>query len=362
MAGRKQRTFAVAALLAGMACSALGQDEFRFGEPSVGRVRDGHVEPSQPRERPAFDARAFHEQAIRRSAIDSDGDGRGNLYRYQPSYRDRSSDRYRYLQDTRGRDIYRYRAGWRDSAFRTPDWRYRRAQDRARVNLALGFSSGLDRPLYWYDPYDRGPLYRADVYAYDGWGSGWADARWRYDPWTGRWAWSRPYGWSSWERSWANCERWYEPGYASAWADPWAYPYMPSVHASAMVMPQGRDVDPAHYNPEGVGPAIIAADLGDHARAVRLVRETLDRDGALPAYEAMDHELRRALVRAIKRYEERSQRDGADADTFLVLAALHVVRGDRERALAALDASHGWGDRSNAAANLRRRLERPVGE
>lgn len=367
--------------------AAMAQDSFRFGEPSVGQVRDGRIQPTRnqgSRDRPGGgDVRSgqgarFSNDAsrhvggratgpVRRSAIDPDGDGKGFTYRAS-----RSDDRHS------------------GGSHRWDGW-----DDRGRSWGGSRGSYGSTRPGHWYgdrhDRYDDCDLYgrpssglsisfgtssRTDWYG-AGWSDcdDWSDARWRHDPYRSSWGW--------------------EP--TSAWHDPWAGSGYHSgsqtvvvtepiyvqegvvrerVHVAEPVVvvgevaqeertvvvvpaaPRQTTVVVSRPSASLVSEGLVRADRGDHVRAATQLREFARAEGRVPAYGELDRGAQRALDRVIRDYERRSTGYEAGADTFFVLGMSYAIRGEYERARAAMDAAHAWGDRDVGTRQIRQWLQR----
>jgi hypothetical protein len=258
---------------------------------------------------------------------------------------------------------------------------------------------GSTRPGHWYGDRYGGWYDDCDFYgrpysgvsislgtsSHSGWYGGgwsdcddcddWGDARWRHDPYRSSWGW--------------------EP--ASVWHDPWADSgyhsgsqtivvtepiyvqervVLERVQASepvvvvGEVVPEERTVVVAPAAPRQttvvvsrpsaalVSEGLVRADRGDHVRAATQLREFARAEGRVPSYGELDRGAQRALDRVIRDYERRSTGYEAGADTFFVLGMSYAIRGEYERARAAMDAAHAWGDRDVGTRQIRQWLQR----
>lgn len=391
-----------------VAGNAAAQDQFRFGESSVGRSREdgarasqrtsqprANQSRSQPRDAaplrsassndrarvgPSSNSRATSRNGLDRagsnnratsradfgprSAIDPDGDGRGL------SYADRTI--------------------WDRDVLARTDSLNGRSSDRDRNDRDFRDGSNWGSHDRDDDRYDR----KYDKYDHNR--RGWRGDRWDddCDDWSGS------HLAISIGSSWSDCDDSYYYGSSygygrcatlacggcstclpysyrsshSGWIDPWASPVQPVVYVDQpvyvdepVVVTPPVVVAPAPvvitqplivYASSDVSDAILAADAGAHARAVSLMRAYAAQQGRLPDLSELGPAARTALVSVRRTYERASLASGATADTYFMLGACRALMGENDLALMALDAAASRGDTDPSCTLLRDSLSR----
>lgn len=364
-------------LLAG---AATAQDQFKFGESSVGRSREDGASRSSARDasssraparstartpsRGVDNSRAIsasrpdrsrsdgsrggsrdNDRGGPRSAIDPDGDGVGLSYRNSAIWERDALDRAMPDRDGRGgrgddrgggRHNDRYDDDWRD------DRHGSRGYDRHNNHSRGHWDDDCDD-----DWWDRSSLHVSI-------GTGWSDC----DDWG--------YGYRSRSCSTIACGGCasclpYSYGsvttYGGTWQDPWDVPYV----AEPVVITQPVIVTPAPvvtvpvivYASSDVADALLAADAGAHQRAVSLLRAYAVQHGRLPHYSELGPASRQALDNVRRVYERAALDPNANADTYFMLGACRAMRGDRDLAAVAFDAALARGDADPSCAALR---------
>lgn len=158
----------------------------------------------------------------------------------------------------------------------------------------------------------------------------------------------------------------------SSWSDPWATPYVepiiiqPTYVEPVVVVPQ-TIVQPVYveqvplivYATTDVSNAILAADAGAHARAITLMRAYATQHGSLPDISELGPAARAALHGVWRTYERAALTPGANADTYFMLGATRALRGDRELAIDAFEAALAWGETDPSSDRLRTWLKGP---
>lgn len=348
-------------LLPGSVASA--QDSFRFGEPSVGQVRDGRIQPTRGQggrdqarssdSRGAQTARFSNDSSrssgsratgpVRRSAIDPDGDGKGFTYRASRS--DNRHDGGGERWDNGGSSWHGSRGSY--GSTRYGGW-YDECDSYGRPYSGASISFGTSSHSHFYG---------------GGWSDcdDWTDARWRHDPYRSAWGWQPA---SAWHDPWADSGTSYgsqtivvtEPIYVQERVLI-SEPVVESVVVESAA-PRQMTVVVSRPSAALVSEGLVRADRGDHVRAATQLREFARAEGRVPAYGELDRGAQRALDRVIRDYEKRSTGYEAGADTFFVLGMSYAIRGEYERARAALDAAHAWGDRDAGTRQIRQWLHR----
>ncbi len=158
----------------------------------------------------------------------------------------------------------------------------------------------------------------------------------------------------------------------SSWSDPWATPYVepiiiqPVYVEPVVVVPQ-TVVQPVYvqqvpvivYATTDVSNAILAADAGAHARAISLMRAYAAQHGRLPDIGELGPAARASLHAVWRTYERAALTPGANADTYFMLGATRALRGDRELAIDAFEAALAWGETDPSSDRLRTWLKGP---
>lgn len=375
----KRATLALA-LLAG-ASSASAQDQFRFGNSSVGRVnearsgassRDSAASRSSSRgasridsfansrtlsrpdtvTRPTFVDRApsFNRSSSDRtmnsarnsgrsgsdrnswsggrSAIDPDGDGIG--MRNPGSSRDRDGKNDWKKGNDRDKDRHGYdgRKHWDDD----DNFRLRVSLGSSWSSCSYGCGSSCSHASYGYG---HGYGYSGNVCGVNAYHCGGC---------------SSCLGWSG------SSVVYSSTSLSSGWVDPWDVPYVEPV----VIVPQ-TVVQPVYvvqeplviYATTDVSNAILAADSGAHARGITLMRAYAAQHGRLPDNAELGPAARAALENVWRFYERAALAPGANADTFFMLGACRALRGDRALATDALDAAIARGDTDASVSALR---------
>lgn len=143
---------------------------------------------------------------------------------------------------------------------------------------------------------------------------------------------------------------------SGGWIDPWNVPYVEPV----VIVPQ-TVVQPVYivqqplvvYATTDVSNAILAADSGAHARGITLMRAYAAQHGRLPDNTELGPAAWAALENVWRFYERAALTPGANADTYFMLGACRVLRGDRELAIDAFEAALAWGDIDPSSDRLR---------
>jgi hypothetical protein len=373
----KRATLALA-LLAG-ASSASAQDQFRFGNSSVGRVnearsgassRDSAASRSTNRgasridslansrtiSRPTFVDRApsFNRTSANRlgnsprdmgrsdydrggrgnagrSAIDPDGDGIG--MRNPGSSRDRDGKNDWSHKNDKNRHGYDGRKHWDDD----DNFRLRVSLGSSWSSCSYGCGSSCSHASYGYG-YGYG--YSGNVCGVNAYRCGGC---------------SSCLGWSG------SSVVYSSTSISSGWVDPWSVPYVEPVVVEPVVVVPQTVVQPVYvvqqplvvYATTDVSNAILAADSGAHARGITLMRAYAAQQGRLPDNSELGPAARAALENVWRFYERAALAPGANADTFFMLGACRALRGDRALATDALDAVIARGDTDPSASALR---------
>lgn len=366
-------------------CSATAQDQFRFGNPSVGRVnesrgaaqRDSEAgrdvdrrsargsssidafansrtvsRPTTVDRAPSFNrtsgSASYHDRASSagrttgrsgndritwtgtgRSAIDPDGDGIGMR---NPGFSRDRDDRVDCDSvnnwNSRGRD----RRGYGGHKDRDDDHNF-----RLRVSLGSSWSdcsSGCGSSCSHVSRGYRG--YSSSTCGVNAYRCGGC---------------SSCSGWSG------SSVVYSRTSVSSGWIDPWSTAYVvpvvvePVVVEPVVVVPRSAPQpvpivqQPAViYATTDVSNAILAADAGAHPRAIALMRAYAGQHGRLPQYAELGPAARAALESVWRTYERAALTPGANADTYFMLGACRALRGDTEMAVAAFEAALAWGD------------------
>ncbi len=355
-------------LLAG---AAEAQDQFRFGESSVGRSRDDAAARG-----PSRDAAPLRTQGDRARGADT---GRSNAFRND------SSRNARYHDDDSRSDRGRDNGGRRSAIDPDGDGRGLSYNDRTiwdRNVLQSIDSRHDDRRSGDRDNHGRGSRDRySDRASWDDDCDDWSGSRTHISfntHWSNRDFYRGTYGCDT--AACAGCASClpYSYGCASL-TDPWDCPAPPVVYVDQPVyVPAPVYVqEPVVITPPVAAPApvvitypvvvyattdvsnaILAADAGAHARAVFLLRAYAQQHARLPDPAELGPAARAALVSVRRTYERASLAPGATTDTLFMLAACRALMYENDLALAAIDASIAAGDTQPSTAALRAHLSR----
>ncbi|MBX3315399.1 MAG: hypothetical protein KF902_00895 [Phycisphaeraceae bacterium] len=370
------RGAALSIAILAVACSASAQDQFRFGDPSVGRVSESRgsaprdagagrgTDRASGRSASSIDAMANSRTISRpttadrapsfnrassnasyqdrgssasrnsgrsgndritwtgtgRSAIDPDGDGIG--MRNPGSSRDR---------DNRG--------DWSSGNNWNSNDRDRRGSSWSGCSAGCG--SSCSHVSHGYRGYRSSSGKTCGVNAYRCGGcsscSGWSGVSVVYS----------------------------RASYSRDWIDPWSTAYVTPVVVEPVVVEPVVVVQPSAAQPvyvvqrpvvvyatTDVSNAILAADAGAHPRAIALMRAYAGQHGTLPQYAELGPAARAALESVWRTYERAALTPGANADTYFMLGACRALRGDTEMAVAAFEAALAWGDSDPSTQRL----------
>ncbi len=372
----KHATLAIA-LLAG-AASASAQDQFRFGNSSVGRVDEGRSgsasrgSADRGRERsgssridsfastrttsrpttldraPSFNRtsadRTWNSRGSGRSgddrgrsgrsAIDPDGDGIG--MRNPGSSRDRDDKNNWNNKNDWDHNNDKYRHGY-DGHKRWDDddsFRLRVSLGSSWSSCSYGCGSSCAHVSHGYRGYS-GNVCGVNAYRCGGCSSclGWSGSSVVYS----------------------------STSISSGWVDPWSVPYVEPVVVEPVVVVPQTVVQPVYvvqqplvvYATTDVSNAILAADSGAHARGITLMRAYAAQQGRLPDNSELGPAARAALENVWRFYERAALAPGANPDTYFMLGACRALRGDRALAIDALDAAMARGDTDASVSALR---------
>ena len=125
----------------------------------------------------------------------------------------------------------------------------------------------------------------------------------------------------------------------------------PVVQVSA---PVGEPPNPATSAAEDLTRALAAANQGEDRRAVELMRAYFRTYTTPPAGLVISRPMLERLAGA---YARRCETEEPSSDTYFVLAVVRGLLGERELAVAAVDAGRAWGDRDASTETLRAWLE-----
>ncbi len=136
-------------------------------------------------------------------------------------------------------------------------------------------------------------------------------------------------------------------------------PVVQTVSAPAQVVqvataPTGEPPDPATSAAEDLTRALAAANQGEDRRAVELLRAYFRTYTTPPAGLVLSRPM---LERLESAYTRRCETEEPSADTYFVLAVVRGLLGEREEAIASVDAGRAWGDRDGSTQTLRAWLE-----
>ncbi|QYK47998.1 MAG: hypothetical protein KF838_14555 [Phycisphaeraceae bacterium] len=355
------------ALLAG-ACSASAQDQFRFGDPSVGRVNESRgaaprdagagrgSDRASGRNTSSIDAFANSRTISRPTTVDR----APSFNRTSPdaSYRDRASNSSRSSARS-GNDRITWTGTGRSAidpdgdgiGMRNPgssrdrdnrgDWNSANnwnSKDRDRrgsssSSCSSGCGSSCSHVSHGYRGYRSSSANTCGVNAYRCSGC------------------SSCSGWSGVSVVYSRASS------SGGWIDPWSTAYVAPLVVEPVVVEPVVVVPPSSAQPvyivqqpvvvyatTDVSNAILAADAGAHPRAIALMRAYAGQHGRLPEYAELGPAARAALESVWRTYERAALTPGANADTYFMLGACRALRGDTEMAVAAFEAALAWGD------------------